>query len=86
MRKKKLVEHYTISYHLVNDKAIFIHSRVHFTVTCMEENAEFALTMNKDSDQKTQRDDDNTINSGFSISLRILTLDTDEFNEEILDH
>jgi len=84
--RKKLLEHYTINYHLVNDKAIFIHHWVDFTITRMEKNAEFALTMNTDIDQKTQRDDDNTINSGFSILLRILTLDTDELNEQILDH
>jgi hypothetical protein len=52
----------------------------------MEENAEFALTMNTDIDQKTQLDDNNTINSGFSILLRILTLDTDEFKKQIVDH
>jgi len=50
MRKKKRLEHYTINYHLVNDKAIFIHHRVDFTITCMEENAEFVLTMNIDID------------------------------------
>lgn len=47
---------------------------------------EFALTMNTDVDQKTQRNDDNTINSGFSILLRKLPLDTDKFSEQILDH
>jgi len=52
----------------------------------MEENAEFALTMNTDIDQKTQRGGYNTINSGFSILLHILTLDTNEFKEYILDH
>lgn len=52
----------------------------------MEENAEFALKTNTDTEQKTQRDDDNTINSGVSILLRILTLDTEEFSEQILDH
>jgi hypothetical protein len=84
--KKKLLEHYTIDYHLVNDKTIFIQHRVDFTITCMEENAEFALTINTDIDQKTQLDDDNTINSGFLILLCILTLDTNEFKEQIVDH
>jgi hypothetical protein len=84
--RKKLLEHYTINYHLVNDKAIFIHHQVDFAITCMEENAEFALKTNTDTEQKTQRDDDNTINSGVSILLRILTLDTEEFSEQILDH
>jgi len=52
----------------------------------MEENAELELTMNTDINQKTHLDDDNTINSGFSILLRILTLDTDKFKEQIVDH